>query len=102
MLRNLLYVRRILNLNYDIGNEVLSVTFQTGVTHNYSQVPDRVFQKLESSPDKNEFYDENIYGVYPIVVVKEVTTNGKNDVYGYGAGLSRAGHFGNHRFGTHV
>jgi hypothetical protein len=65
-LNNLLFARRIKNLDYNSGKEVLSVTFQTGVTHNYSQVPGRIYQRLESSTDKNEFYNQNIYGLYPV------------------------------------
>ena len=76
MLNNLLYARRILNLDYDPGKEVLSLTFQTGVTHQYNQVPDSVFQKLESSTDKNEFYDRNIYGLYPMVTARDYSLSG--------------------------
>ena len=69
MLNNLLFARRIQYIDYDSENGVLPITFSTGVTHHHSQVPDGVFQKLESATDKNRFYNENIYGAYPIVTV---------------------------------
>ena len=64
MTGNFLFPRRIKNLSYNPEKEMLSITFQTGKTQEYCNVPDRIYQKLELSPD--EYYDENIYGNYQI------------------------------------
>jgi hypothetical protein len=63
---NLRFFRKIKLFSYNPESGVLTITFHTGVTQDYSQVSGRVFQKLQTSPDQNRFYDENIYGNYPI------------------------------------
>jgi len=62
----LLFSRRIKNHSYDQDKEMLSITFQTGTTQVYCNVPGNVYQELESSPDQNEYYNENIYGNYQL------------------------------------
>lgn len=75
MTYDLLFSRRIKELSYNPETGVLSITFRTGVTQDYSQVSDRVFQKLQSSSDQNKYYDENIYGNYPIAVSRSILTS---------------------------
>jgi hypothetical protein len=64
MIGNFLFPRRIKNLSYNPEKEVLSITFQTGKTQEYCDVPRDVYHKLEISPD--EYYGENIYGNYQL------------------------------------
>lgn len=66
MTGNFRFPRRIRNLSYAPENKVLSITFHTGITQEYCNVPSNVHQRLESSSDQDEFYDENIYGNYQI------------------------------------
>ena len=66
MTGNFRFPRRIKNLSYAPKKEVLSITFLTGKTQEYCNFPGNVFQRLESSSDQDEFYDENIYGNYQI------------------------------------
>ena len=66
MASSLLFSRRIKVHSYDPENGVLSITFDTGNTQNYCEVPGKVYQKLKSSSDQNGYYDENIYGNYSI------------------------------------
>jgi len=74
---NFRFPRRIKNFSYEPETEVLSITFHTGNTQEYCNVPDIVYQNLESSPDQNEYYDANIYGNYQLCQSK-----GSNDNYG--------------------
>lgn len=65
MANDLLYCNRINNLSYDAGNEVLSVNFYTGNIRDYSNVPDTVYRKFESSTNQNKYFENKIYGKYP-------------------------------------
>lgn len=65
-MEELLYYRRINTLTYDAGNEVLSITFQTGSTQRYCKVPGKVYRQLEKASNQNEYYNKNILGNYPI------------------------------------
>ena len=77
MTGNFRFPRRIKNLSYVPENKVLSITFHTGKTQEYCNFPGNVFQRLESSSDQDDFYDEKIYGNYQISQY-----NGSNDTNG--------------------
>jgi hypothetical protein len=66
MIGNFRFPRRIRNLSYAPEKEVLSITFHTGKTQEYCNFPSSAYQRLESSSDQDEFYDEKIYGNYQI------------------------------------
>lgn len=63
---SLRFSRRIDSLYYDPEKKILLITFHTGNTQIYYQVSDKAYRKLKDSPDPNEYYNEFIYGNYPI------------------------------------
>lgn len=66
MSNNLRFMRKIKIFSYNPEKGVLTITFHTGITQDYSQVSDKVFQRLRSSLNQNKYYDKNIYGIYPV------------------------------------
>lgn len=66
MTNSLRFSRSIKNHSFDQENGILTITFQNGNTQDYCKVPVKVYKGLESSPDQNEYYNQNIIGNYEL------------------------------------
>lgn len=49
---------------HDPETSVLKVTFRTGKTYTYKNVPEAVAAEFESAPSHGRFFNENIKGQY--------------------------------------
>jgi hypothetical protein len=52
-------------VSYDEGRRVLVVTFQSGSTHEYSNVPREVYVGFTAAPARGVYYSTYINGRYP-------------------------------------
>ena len=52
-------------VTYDEGRRVLVVTFQSGSTHEYSNVPREVYVGFTAAPARGVYYSTYINGPYP-------------------------------------
>jgi hypothetical protein len=60
------YSRQIESISYDQEKGLLSIIF-AGKTQDHYEVPSKVYRKLKSSKNQDEYYHENVYGNYPII-----------------------------------
>jgi len=49
---------------YDETSQILSVEFSSGVTYNYYDVSQPVFEQMKTSSSKGQFISQNLKGVY--------------------------------------
>ena len=49
---------------YNESDKVLSVEFKGGVTYNYFDIPDSVFEQMKAAPSKGQFLAQQIKGTY--------------------------------------
>jgi hypothetical protein len=61
---NLTFIRKITNFEYDEENSVLTVYFTVGIKKRYFNVPKLIYDNLQKSPDKDQFYHSVIDGEY--------------------------------------
>lgn len=61
---NLLFTRKIQNVEYDVEDSILTVYFAAGIKKRYFNVPKLVFDNLQKSADKDHFYHSQIVGVF--------------------------------------
>ena len=54
----------ILEVGYDELGEVLYITFKSGITYTYEDVPYYVYEELLSAESKGQYFHKNIRGVY--------------------------------------
>lgn len=59
-----LYRSKIERLDYDPGNSLLAVYFNTGIKKEYLGVPETVYADFENAIDKNDFYQKRIAGLF--------------------------------------
>jgi hypothetical protein len=43
---------------------VLTVEFKNGVSYNYYDVPEAVFERMKTAPSRGEFLARNVKGIY--------------------------------------
>lgn len=51
-------------IGYDETSQVLSVEFTSGITYNYYDVPETIFQQMQSASSKGQFLARSVKGVY--------------------------------------
>lgn len=66
MMGSLLFPRQIDAFDYNSEEKVLSIDFRYGANQQYCCVSESVYQGMERSRDKNNYYNRNIFGKYPI------------------------------------
>jgi hypothetical protein len=49
---------------YDDTNRILIVEFNNGTTYNYFDVPETIFQQMQSASSKGQFLARSVKGVY--------------------------------------
>ncbi len=54
----------ITGLTYDTKTEVLTVDYNTGVSYNFVDVPDRVIAGLELVESKGKYLNQCVYGFF--------------------------------------
>jgi hypothetical protein len=60
--------------SYDMSNENLTVTFKSGVSYRYSEVPMQLFTKFRLAKSQGQFFNKNIS---PNYLYKKVRTRTK-------------------------
>ena len=61
---NLLFTRKIQNVEYESENMILTIYFTAGIKKRYSDVPKIIYENLQRSADKDHFYHSEIDGVF--------------------------------------
>lgn len=49
---------------YDDQAQVLAVEFKTGGTYNYYEIPEIIFNQMQSAPSKGQFLAQTVKGFY--------------------------------------
>jgi len=57
-------------MNYYPSSSTLRITFVSGTIYDYSDVPEKVFNKMKAFTSKGTFFNRNIKGKYHFEKVK--------------------------------
>jgi len=52
------------HFGYDRESQVLKVSFKSGTTYDYYDIPEQVFESLKIAPSKGQFLAQQIKGKY--------------------------------------
>lgn len=50
--------------SYDDDTRILDITFASGRTYTYENVPEKVFEELCNAPSAGRYFNDSIKGVY--------------------------------------
>ena len=54
-------------MQYNAEKMTLTIAFNSGIEKTYLEVPEEVFKKLSNSPEKDQFYAENIDAKFAVL-----------------------------------
>ncbi|MGE5496022.1 MAG: KTSC domain-containing protein [Burkholderiales bacterium] len=62
----LMFSRKIVDLDYDAENRVLRIKFNDGISRRYYDVPPKIYEDLKNSSDRNKYYHNVVDGHFRI------------------------------------
>lgn len=62
----LMFSKKIADIDYDTENEVLKIKFNDGITRRYYGVPQKIYEDLKNASDQNKYFHKTIDGHFSI------------------------------------
>jgi hypothetical protein len=62
----LMFSRKIVDVDYETENEVLVIKFKDGISKKYYDVPQKIFEDLKNASDQNRYFHNTIDGHFRI------------------------------------
>lgn len=62
----LMFSRKIVDVDYDTENAVLRIKFNDGISRRYYDVPQKIYEDLKNASDQNKYFHNTIDGHFRI------------------------------------